>query len=456
MTITQEKVDNLLAKVRVNLKKEDYEPKVKQQLKTLSKQVSLKGFRPGMVPMDMVKKMYGNGVLVEELNKVLQEEVYKFIDEQKIDIIASPVPSTDQKLDIDINAMKDVDFVYEIAIAPELSLDFIANTPALTKYKIKVEDKMLDDEMLRIRGRFATYEYPEVIGEKDVLTFTVEELNSDGSLKEGGQNTVTTLSADLMKDDAKAKVLPLKKQESFEYNVFELMDRDRESVAKNILNMNDLTALDTVGDKFRLTLNNITRNVPAEINEEFFVKVYGPDGPKTEAEMRSAIQSDLDAYFDGNTDRLLVNDIYKVVLENLNFPLPDEFLKRWLDVTKENNLTPEDIEKEYPQFSKSLRWSLVQKKIIGENNIEITPDEIANRVRVNMIQQLRQYGMKDIGQEWVEQFVQKQLADKKVVSETKEQLREDKVLDAIKTKIKVNTKEVTLEDFNAIVEKLQA
>lgn len=455
MTITQEKVNNGLATVRINLQKADYEPKVKQQLKTLSKQVSLKGFRPGMVPMDMVKKMYGNGVMLEELNKLTHEEIYKYIDEQKLQIMVSPLPSTDMRIDFDINDMKDVDFIYDIALAPEVSLDFIANTPALTKYKIKVEDKVIDDEIMRIRARFATYEYPETIGETDVLTFTVEELNADGSLKEGGQNTVTTLSADLLKDDAKSKVLPLKKQESFEYNVFELMDRDREAVAKNILNMNDLAALDQVGDKFRLTLNNITRNLPAEINEEFFLKAYGENGPKTEAEMREAIIADTDAYFDGNTDRLLVNHIYKTVLQSLDFPLPDEFLKRWIEVTQEK-VSKEDIEKEYPGFAKTMRWNLVQKKIIADNNIEVTMEDVANRVRINMIQQLRQYGMKDIGQEWVEQFVQKQLAEKKVVTDTREQLLEDKVLDAIKEKVAVITKEVTLEEFNDIVSKLQA
>ena len=455
MTITQEPISNQLAKVRVNLKKEDYEPNVKKQIKNLSKQVSIKGFRPGMVPLDMVKKMYGNGVLVEELNKVLNDEVYKYINENKIQIIVSPIPAVDQKLDIDINSLKDVDFAYEFALVPEVSLSFIEKTTPLTKYKITVEEKTIDDEVLRIRQRFATYEYPEVVGEKDTLTFTVEEINADGSLKEGGVSTVTSLAADLLKDDAKAKVLPLKKQESFDYNVFELMDREREAIAKNILNMNDLTALDAVGDKFKLTLNNITRHLPAVINEEFFAKAFGEKGAKNEEEMRTAIKADLDAYFDGNTDRLLVNDIYKVVLDNLDFPLPDEFLKRWIDVTKENPITAEEIEQQYPDFSKSLRWSLIQKKIIADNNIEVTKEEIVNRVRVNMIQQLRGYGMKDIGQEWVEQFVQKQLTEKKVVVDTTNQIREDKVLDVIKGRVKLITKDVTLQEFNEIVSKLQ-
>ncbi len=452
MTVTQEKVDNLLSKLHVSLKKEDYEPTVKAQIKKLAKQVQIKGFRPGMVPMDMVKKMYGNGVLVEELNKLLNDEVHKYISENKIDIIASPIPAADQKLDIDINTLKDIDFSYELALLPAIDLSFIEKAPAFSKYRIKADEKMVDEEMLRVQKRFAVYEYPESIGESDVLTFTVEELNADGSLREGGVSTVTTISADLLKDDAKSQVLPLKKQESFEYNVFDLMDRDRESMAKNILNMNDLSKLDAVGDKFKLTLNNITRSVPAAINEEFFVKVYGENGPKTEAEMRASIKGDLESYFDGQTDSYLVNDIYKAIIENANFPLPDEFLKRWIDVTNENPISAEDVEKEYPQFAKSLRWNLVQRKVVTDQGIEITPEEVTDKVRMNVIQQLYGYGLKNIGEEWVEQFVQKQLADKKTVSQTREQLLEDKVLNYIKSKVNLSDKEVSLDEFKALME----
>lgn len=455
MTITEEKVDSLVKKVRVNLKKEDYEPNVKKQIKSLAKQVAVKGFRPGMVPVDMVKKMYGNSVLVDELNKVLNDEVYKYINDNKIEIIASPIPASDQKLDIDINSLRDIDFAYEMALAPAFDLSFVDNAN-FNKYRIKAEEKMLDEEIERIQKRFATYEYPEVVDHTDVLTFTVEELNADGTVKEGGISTVTTLTPDLLKDEAKAKVLPLKKQDSFEYNAFDVMDRDREAIAKNVLNMNDLSKLAEVGDKFRFTLNNITRSVPAVINEEFFVKVYGENGPKTIEEMRANIKSDLESYFDGQTDSYLVNDIYKLILEKANFELPDEFLKRWIEITNEKPVTAEEIENDYPNFAKSLRWSLVQRKVIAEQGVEVSQEEVANRVRANMIQQLYGYGLKNIGEEWVEQFVQKQLADKKVVSQTREQLLEDKVLDFIKSKANLTDKEVTLDEFKALIEQPNA
>ena len=158
MTITQESISNQLAKVRVNLKKEDYEPNVKKEIKRLAKQVSVKGFRPGMVPLDMVKKMYGNGVLVEELNKVLNDEVYKYINDNKIEIIASPIPASGQKLDIDISSLKDIDFAFELAIAPNVDLSFIESS-AFTKFKIKAEAKMLDEEVLKVQKRFTTSGY---------------------------------------------------------------------------------------------------------------------------------------------------------------------------------------------------------------------------------------------------------------------------------------------------------
>jgi trigger factor len=456
MTITQEKIDNLRSKVQINLKKEDYEPQIKKQLKTLGKSVQIKGFRPGMVPPDVVKKMYGNGVLVEELNKLLNDEIYKYINDNHIEILASPIPASDQKLDIDINALRDIDFTYEVGLAPEFDLSFVEKAPAFTKYKIVVDEKMIDEEVDRIRKRFSTYEYPENVGENDILTLTIEELDGEGNTKEGGINTVSTVNVDMLKEDAKQKLLPLKKQESVEYNVFDLMDRDREGIAKNVLNMNELEKLPEVGDKFRLTLNNITRSVPAVINEEFFVKVYGGNGPKTEQEMRDTIKGDLESYFDGQTDSYLVNDLFKSLMQNIEFPLPDDFLKRWIDITNEKPISAEEIEKEYPGFARSLRWSLIQRKVVKEQGIEITQEELHGKVRANIIQQLYGYGLKGMGDEWVEQFVQKQMADKKVVSQTREQLLEEKVLSYIKSKAQLTEQEISFEEFKNMAEKAQA
>ncbi len=456
MATTLAPVSNLVSKITVNLKKADIESKVKAELKKIAKTVQVKGFRPGMVPVDMVKKMYGNGILAEELNKTLNDEVYKYLEENKVEFLASPLPAEDQKLNVDINSITDVSMDYEVGLAPEIDFSYIEKSPSFSKYKITVEDKMIDEEVDRIRKRFSTFAYPEDVQESDNLTFTIEELNSDGSLKEGGVSTVSSVAVDLLTDATKASVLKLKKQESFEANVFELMDRDRESVAKNILNMNDLSALENVGDKFRLTLNNITRAIPAEVNEEFFQKVYGENGPKTEDEMRANIKADLEAYFDGQTDSYLVNDIYKGMMDNVDFPLPDEFLKRWMDATKEKPISKEEIEKDYPAFAKSLRWSLMVRKVVKEQSIEVNAEEVKNKIRENAIRQLYGYGLANIGADWIEQFVNKQAGDEKLVRQTREQLLDDKVMDFLKTKVKLNEAPVALDDFKKMVETVNA
>jgi len=455
MNITEEKIDNLRSKVKVNLKKEDYEPTVKKQINTLAKKVEIKGFRPGMVPIGMVNKMYGNSVLFEEIDKMLGGLIQKYIDENKINVLVSPIPSPGQKLDLDISRLSDIDFSYDVSHTPDIDLSYIEKAPAFTKYKITADDKMIDEEILRIRERFPVYEYPETAEGKDMLTFTVEELDAEGKVKEGGVNTVSLVGLDLLKDDARAKIQPLKKQDSIEYNVFELMDRDRESMAKNVLNMNDLSKLSEVGDRFRLTLNNITRAQPATINEEFFVKVYGPEGVKTEEEMRNNIKGDLEAYFEGSTDKVLVNDLYKALMDNIDLPLPEDYLKRWLEVHADNPMNEEELADYYPKFEKSLRWSLIERKVAKEQNIEVTDEEVKERVRRNLIQQLYGYGLKTIGEEWIAQFVQKQLADKKVLSETRDQLLDEKVLDFIKTKAKQEEKQVSIDEFNELMKKEQ-
>ena len=457
MNITQEKISDLKSLVRIKLSKEDYEPKVTDAIKKLAKKADIKGFRKGMVPMGVVKKMYGNSVLAEEINKDLNDQMWKYLQDNKIDILGQPIPAPDQAmLDIDINNMADVDFAYEVGLAPEIDLSYIDNAPAFTKYKIAIEDKMVNEEIERITKRFATYEYPENVEANDILSITIEELNADGSLKEGGISTVSSVMMDLIKKDQQADFLALTKGASIEKNVWDIIDRDKEGIAKNILNLTDLTKIDEVGTHFKLTLNNITRSKAAEINEEFFVKAYGENGPKTEEEMRQNIKTELDAYFDGQTDGYLVNDIYKAVIENITFPLPDDFMKRWIKMANEKNVSDEEIEKDYPRFAKQLRWDLITRKVIRENNIENTPEEVSERVRMNTIQQLYSYGLRDLGGDWVEQFIAKQMSDKEQIKQTGEQLLTDKVMQHLKSKVKLKDTPIAFDDFKALNEKAAA
>jgi trigger factor len=458
MNITQEKTGDLKSLVRIKLKKEDYEPKVMEQIKKLAKKADIKGFRKGMVPAGVVKKMYGNSVVAEEVNKSLNDQMWQYLQENKIDVLGQPIPAIDQAmLDIDINNMQDIDFAYEVGLAPEIDLSYIDNADPFNKYKITVTDTMIDEEIDRIRKRFAIQQYPESVEANDILSLTIEELNEDGSLKEGGVSTVSSVLMDMIKKDQLAQFLAMKKQDSIEANVWEIMDKDKEAIAKNILNQNDLTNIDSIGNKFKLTLNNITRSIPAEMNEEFFKKVYGETGgPTTEEEMRTLVKTELDSYFDGQTDGYLINDLYKAVVDNITFPLPDDFMKRWIKVANEKDVSEEDIDKDYPRFAKQLRWDLITRKIIRENNIEATPEEVKEQVRLKTIQQLYSYGLRDLGGDWVEQFISKQMADKEQIKQTGEQLLTDKVMLWIKSKVKLTEKPISLEGFKLMADTVNA
>lgn len=457
MNITQEKIGDLKSLVRINLKKEDYEPKVLEQIKKLAKKVDIKGFRKGMVPLGVVKKMYGNSVLTEEINKDLNDQMWKYLQENKIDVLGQPIPAADQALlDIDINNMKDIDFAYEVGLAPEIDLSYIDRAEPFNKYKITVTDTMIDEEVERIRKRFSTYQYPENVEANDILSLTIEELNEDGTLKEGGVSTVSSIMMDMIKPEHHAAFLALTKQGSMEGNIWDIIDRDREATAKNILNLTEPAHTAHIGDKFKLTLNNITRAIPAEMNEEFFKKVYGETGPTTEEGMRTLIKTELDSYFDGQTDGYLINDLYKGIVENVNFPLPDDFMKRWIKVANEKNVSDEEIEKDYPRFAKQLRWDLITRKVIRENNIENTPEEVREQLRLKTIQQLYSYGLRDLGGEWVEQFISKQMADKEQIKQTGEQLLTDKVMMMLKSKVKLNEKPISLEAFKLMADTVNA
>jgi trigger factor len=364
------------------------------------------------------------------------------------------MPSPNQPLlDLDINNMKDIDFTYEVGLSPEVKFNFLDSKPTFTKYKVGVEDHMLNEEIDRIRKRFAKYEYPENVEENDILSFTIEELNADGSVREDGANNVTSLMLDMLKESARPAVLALKKHESTTLNIWESLDRGKEEIIKHILNVTDEMVIPTLGDNFKLTLNNITRSLPADMNEEFFVKAFGENGPKTEAEMRENITKDLESYFSGQADSYLTNELYNALMEKVELPLPDDFMKRWVKTANEKEISDEQIEKEYPMFSKQIRWNLIVKKIITDQQITVSEQELRDRVKVDTIAQMYSYGLRNIGDEWVDQFIEKQLKDKQYMDKTREQILDNKALEYVKTKITLSEKPISFEDFKALVEK---
>ena len=448
MEITQENVDSLNAIIKLQVKKEDYEPQIQQSLNQYRKKVDLKGFRKGNVPMGIIKKMYGNHIVADTINDLLNEKVNNYIVEKQLDVLGNPLPKHGQKFDIEITSLKDFDFEYEIGLSPAFDLDFLKNKPALEREVIDIEKKLIDEELERVRKRYGKVE--EVVGkmeDDDMLTLQFDELDEEGNVKADGISNSAPIALDMLKDNKIQKaVKSSKKGETVDITDLEkTFEKTKEELAKQILNL-DLTP-ETL-PAVRATLTDVKRVIPAEINEEFLKTVYGPDTDvKDEAGIRAKIKEEVKAYFEKEEDKRLYNKLAETLIEKTEISLPDEFLKRWIQLTNEKPISEEQIEKEYPAFVKNLKWSLIVKKVSKENNVDVSMDEVKERTAEQVRQQMAQYGIPNMPQEEMDKFVASMMAKRDHASQTRETLLEEKLFDYFKGQIKTKDKKVSLEEF---------
>ena len=448
MQITQENVDSLNAILKLKVKKEDYEPKILKSLNEYRKKVDLKGFRKGQVPIGVVKKMYGNHILADTVNDMLNELVNNYIIENKLDVLGNPLPKNNQKFDIEISDLKDFDFEYEIGLAPEFDLDFFKKKPTLERDVIDITAKMIDEEMDRVRKRCGNVE--EVVGtmeKDDMLTLQFDEIDSNDTLVENGISHNAPIALDMIKDKKIQKIVQgLKKGEHFVIkDLIKTFEKTADELAKQILNL-ELTPETLPG--VQASLVDVKRVHPAEITEDFLKTVYGEGSDvKDEVGMRSHIEKEIKVYFGKQEDSRLYNKLAETLIEKTAMSFPDEFLKRWIKLTNENPISEEQIEKEYPAFAKNLKWSLIVKKVSRENGVDVSMDEVKARTADQVRQQMASYGIPDMPDEEMEKFVQNMMAKKDHSSQTRETLLEEKLFEFFRGQIKTKDKKVSLEEF---------
>lgn len=441
MQVTKVDIDAINAILKLDVKKEDFEPKIEKTLKDYSKEAVVKGFRKGHVPKGMVRKMYGNNILMDTINDMLSQEVNKFIQENKLDVLGHPIPKDGQAFNMDINSMKDFTFEYELGLAPSFELDYLAKKPKFEREVPKADKKLIDDEVLRMRKQLGEVnEFDTIKEDTDLLTVKFDALDDSGI------SNTTSISLELLSDEKVAKTLKkLKKGEVMDVDVFEIFTQDNEAVAKQILN----TTVEEVKDsKFRMTLEAIKRTIPAEVNEEFLKKIDPKGDMKTEDDLRAKIEEDVKGYFDKQADNKMFNKVYETLIAETKLDLPDAFLKRWIRLTNEKPITAEQVEAEYPAFRNNLTWSLIVKKIKNEGKIEITEEEVKAKTAEGIKAQMAQYGMMDFAGAELDNFVASMMSKEDHVNQTKDAILEEKIFEYLKANITVKDKSVTLEDFN--------
>ncbi|MEM7103931.1 MAG: trigger factor [Bacteroidota bacterium] len=444
--IVREDQENLTAVVTVNLAKGDYEPKVDSELKKLRKKLKVKGFRQGKTPLSYVKKIYGNQVLVEEINNVLNEQLNNYLRENEVDILGQPLPVVDDMPDIDVNKIEDLAFKYELGLVPQFEVQGISGDDEVSGYDIKITSELIDREVERIRKQGGKHSNPEDIGENDVLSLEITELDGEEP-KEGGLVKTISASVDLIKSEAlRTEVMNLKKGDEFKLDINDLEDKSPEDIRKFILG---LTEEDVVpGDHFSATINDVNRYELAEMNQELFDKVFGPGEVGSEEQLKEKLEEDLKRYYDSQADGKLYGNIQKHVMETTQFELPDEFLKRWLKVSNEK-LTEEQIEAEYESFAENLKWSLIQGKLAEEHDVKITQEDLEQSFQENVKAYFRGAADEDM----LKRFTAQMMNDQNSVNKRREELAAERLFAILKEKVKVKKESIEWKAFDELLTK---
>lgn len=445
MNITQEKIDNLNSLLKVKIEPKDYQDRVEKSIKTQAKKAKLPGFRPGMVPPAHIKRMYGKSILADEINNLISDTLNNYITENKLEVLGQPLPKVDESKEFKWDFTDEFEFNYELGLAPEFNIDF-SSADTLVVYDVKVDEETLTSRIKNLRRSYGKMTNPDVSSEEDVVYAELQQLGADGSVFEGGITSTASIRLDLIKDEEiKKSLVGLKKDDVVEqFDIKKAFDNDGAQIAK-ILNISEEDAAD-LQSNFRLTVKNINRLEESELNQEFFDKLFGPGEVTTEEEFKARIAGELEGMMQQNSDQKLQNDLHRFGLQKINFELPDEFLKRWLKVTNEN-LSDEEIEKGYADFAKNLKWTLIENKIIKENNIEIKYEEVFETAKLQLENQFKMYSPQPVSDEQLGQYAVQFLQNKENANRIFDQVKASKVFEYLKSVITLDKKEIEYNKF---------
>jgi trigger factor len=434
MNITRNNVDALNAVVTVEVSKSDYSNKVEKVLADYRKNASISGFRKGTVPMSLIQKQYGKAILLEEVNKLLQENLNKYLVEEKLDILGNPLPKVTEEFNWDL---EDYKFEFELGLAPEFKVDLGAKND-LVQYKIIADDKMLNDQITRIQKQYG----------KLIAKDTVEEGNDVSGIfanEEKGINNRTTLSLDVFADKSTAKAFVGKKVgDVVTLNTKGLFDDDHKLMDYLAVGHDDVHGLDI---EVTFTIDEVTTHEPAVLDQELFDKLFGSKAITSVDELKAKIKEDAEKQFAQQADQKFLNDVTEFLIANTKFGLPAEFLKKWIQTAGENPLSAEQAEVEYANSENGLRYQLIEGKVINENNLQITFEDLKNFTSDVIKKQMAQFGQMNPTDEDVQGIVARVMSNQDEVKRLSEQVMSEKMLNLYKDKVKAKSKEVSYDDF---------
>jgi trigger factor len=450
MNVIRQDVDALNAVLKVQVTPADYQNKVKNSLEKYRKTAKIPGFRPGHIPMALVQKQYGKSVLAEELNKIVNDALYGFITENKIDILGNPIPKEGVEVVGDFDKPADFEFEYEIGLSPTFEIPLNAKSK-FDYVKVKIDDKLVDKQLEDLRRRYGKLISADSVGENDLVLAQFVELNEDESIQEGGIMHSSTISMEFIEDKkVKNAIVGKVKGDQLIVDPATVSRGGKDTAA--MLGVSE-EELPNVSNKFKMTINEIKHMEMAELNQELFDRLFGEGAINSEKELRERIAKDLDGMFANDSDRLLTRAVFDDLLENTKVTLPDSFLKRWIKVSNEKPITDEQINKDYDNYAKGLKWQLIQSSIFKNNDIKLDNAEVIEFTKGLLVNNYAQYGIPAPEDKELTASAYQVLQNKEEAGRIYDMMAEQKLTQFFKATVKLKDKEVSYDEFVSIASK---
>ncbi len=444
-TVIRENIGNLTDKLTVQISKDDYLQNFEQSLKKYAKSANIPGFRKGMVPAGMVKKMYGQSVFGDEVLRTVETKLNEYLTTEQLEIFAQPLPLNIAENNLDMNNPTDYAFAFEVGLKPDFSVD---TNIAVTRYKINVTDKMVNDEVDRLQRRFGKMTEPETVtDEETMLNVTFTEVDNEGNVIENGINKPNSVLVKYFAPSFRNNLLGKRKDDVIDVHLATAFEDKELDVILDDLGLDKNIA--GIADKhFKLTITKVGLVEKAAMNEEFFLAAYPNKEIKTEADFRNAVKEDIEAYFVSQSSNQIHDQIYHHLLDHTTISFPEEFLKRWMLSSGEQKKTVEEIEQEFPSFINSLKWSLISSQLVEENKIEVLPDDIRTHAKQQLFQYMgNQLNILDEQQQWIEDYANKMMKDKKFVEDSYHKISAEKLFKLLADKVSAKEESISAEDF---------
>ncbi len=450
MNVIREDVNAGTAVLKVQITPADYQAKVAIALEKYRKNAKVPGFRPGKIPMGMIQKQYGKAVLAEELNKVVNDALYKYIQEEKIEILGNPIPKSDNDVKGDFNNPSDFEFPFEIGLTPKIDVS-LSSKDKFDYIKVKIDDTLINRQIDDLRRRYGKLVASDKVGEKDMILGQFVELNADDSIKEHGILNSSTISLEFI-EDAKTKKDFLDKVvgDKIIVDPAKVSRGGKDTAAMLGIKEEELA---TISNKFQITINEIRHMELADLSQELFDKLFGEGTISSENELKERISKDLEKMFENDSDRMLTNKVYESLLENTKVDLPREFLKRWIQLSNEKPITLEEIEAQFDGYEKGMKWQLIQGHIFKANDLKLEQKEVVEFTKGLLINQYAQYGMPAPEEKELTESAIKVLSNKEESARVYDMIAEVKLTDYFKSTVKLNEKYVAYEEFVEIASK---